>query len=44
MINFFVPFNNNVKLANDITEWYDNNELRLIDVIPITSICPAFSD
>lgn len=24
----------NIKLANDITEWYDNNELRLIDVIP----------
>lgn len=25
---------NNIKLANDITEWYDNNELHLVDIIP----------
>lgn len=24
----------NIKLANDITEWYDNNELHLTDIIP----------
>ena len=24
----------NIKLANDITEWYDNNELHLLDIIP----------
>lgn len=23
-----------IKLANDITEWYDNNELHLTDIIP----------
>lgn len=25
---------NHIKLANDITEWYDNNELHLVDIIP----------
>ena len=25
---------NNIKLANDITEWYDNNELHFVDIIP----------
>jgi glycosyltransferase involved in cell wall biosynthesis len=24
----------NIKLVNDITEWYDNNELHLTDIIP----------
>lgn len=25
---------NNIKLANDITEWYDNNEIRLTNMLP----------
>ena len=25
---------NSIKLANDITEWYDNNELRITDIVP----------
>ena len=25
---------NHIKLVNDITEWYDNNELHLVDIIP----------
>lgn len=25
---------NSIKLANDITEWYDNNELHLLDILP----------
>lgn len=25
---------NKIKLANDITEWYDNNELHLVDILP----------
>lgn len=32
MINYCSK--NNIKLVNDITEWYDNNELHLTDIIP----------
>ena len=32
MLNFCKK--EHIKLANDITEWYDNNELHLTDVIP----------
>jgi len=34
MINYCTTYN--IKLCNDITEWYDNNELHIADILPNT--------